>query len=163
MSLFRVDDGFHSHPHVLAASPASLGLWLVCGSWSTHHKTAGFIPANVPAYLIDGGAELADELTGCGLWRRIEGGFQMLASLPAARGCPPLPLWSVERDDYRRKIPQRVREAVYLRDGFACVECGDADDLTLDHIHPWSLGGPDTVENLRVLCRPCNSSKGARI
>ncbi len=36
-------------------------------------------------------------------------------------------------------------------------------DLSLDHIYPWSLGGPDTVENLRVLCRSCNSRKGANV
>lgn len=75
----------------------------------------------------------------------------------------PYPLWRMElRTEYRAKIPAWLREAVYERDGYACVECGATDDLSLDHIHPWSLGGPDTFENLRTLCRPCNSRKGAR-
>lgn len=63
----------------------------------------------------------------------------------------------------RPPIPLKLRLAVYERDGWACVECGSADDLTLDHLHPWSLGGEDTYENLRALCRPCNSRKGAQI
>ena len=63
----------------------------------------------------------------------------------------------------RAPIPDEVRSFVYARDGRACQRCGATENLTLDHIHPWSLGGPDTPDNLRVLCRPCNSSKGARV
>jgi hypothetical protein len=62
----------------------------------------------------------------------------------------------------RAAIPDEVRTFVFNRDGHACVRCGVTDDLTLDHVHPWSLGGPDTADNLRVLCRPCNSRKGDR-
>lgn len=63
----------------------------------------------------------------------------------------------------RAPISNDVRDFVFDRDGHACRLCGATDDLTLDHIHPWSLGGPDTEANLRVLCRPCNSSKGDRM
>lgn len=62
----------------------------------------------------------------------------------------------------RRGIPSAVRRAVMERDEFTCQECGATDDLALDHIYPLSLGGEDTEDNLRVLCRPCNSRKGAR-
>ena len=62
----------------------------------------------------------------------------------------------------RAIIPDVVKALVYARDNFACQKCGATENLTLDHIHPWSKGGPDTVENLRVLCRPCNSRKGDR-
>lgn len=64
---------------------------------------------------------------------------------------------------FRPAIPKRIREAVYARDGYQCVECHATEALSLDHILPYSLGGPDTIENLRVLCIPCNSRKGARI
>lgn len=37
------------------------------------------------------------------------------------------------------------------------------EHLSLDHIHPYSLGGEDTLGNLQTLCRPCNSRKGARV
>lgn len=63
----------------------------------------------------------------------------------------------------RRPIPTGVRLAVLFRDGEACVKCGSTEDITLDHIHPWALGGPDTEDNLRVFCRSCNSRKGMRI
>lgn len=63
----------------------------------------------------------------------------------------------------RAPIPTEVRSAVFDRDGHACVICHATDDLALDHIYPWSLGGPDTPDNLRVLCRPCNSRKGDRV
>lgn len=62
----------------------------------------------------------------------------------------------------RKAIPDHVKAAVFARDKHRCRRCNTIGDLTLDHIHPWSLGGPDTVDNLQVLCRPCNSSKGDR-
>lgn len=63
----------------------------------------------------------------------------------------------------RDPIPAEVRAEVFERDGHRCVKCGAVEDLTLDHIHPWSLGGPDTADNLRVLCRSCNSRKNNRL
>lgn len=63
----------------------------------------------------------------------------------------------------RDYIPKSVRAAVYERDGWRCLHCGTGAELSLDHIIPWSHGGPDTDENLQTLCRPCNSSKGARV
>ncbi|MFC9768982.1 HNH endonuclease [Rhodococcus jostii] len=62
----------------------------------------------------------------------------------------------------RAPIPKQVRGEVYARDGHMCVACGSTDDLSLDHIIPWSHGGPDSVDNFQTLCRPCNSKKGAR-
>lgn len=60
----------------------------------------------------------------------------------------------------RKSLPQAVRDQVFARDGYVCQHCGSTEKLTADHIHPWSLGGPDTVENLQVLCGPCNGRKG---
>lgn len=72
-------------------------------------------------------------------------------------------LWVRSKPLTRRAIPDRIRDAVMERDERTCVQCGATEDLSLDHIHPYSLGGRDTIENLRVLCRSCNSSKGARV
>jgi 5-methylcytosine-specific restriction endonuclease McrA len=72
-------------------------------------------------------------------------------------------LWESERTDYRKPISDDLRAAIYERDGFRCIECLTDEDLTLDHIHPWSKGGADTYDNLRTLCRSCNSRKGARV
>jgi len=52
---------------------------------------------------------------------------------------------------------------VWRRDGFRCVKCGSDSDLSVDHIHPRSKGGSDDKDNLRTLCRSCNSSKAAKI
>ncbi len=63
----------------------------------------------------------------------------------------------------RPAIPKAVRQAVYARDGFACVTCASTEGLSIDHIHPWSLGGEDHPDNYQTLCRPCNSRKGNRL
>lgn len=64
---------------------------------------------------------------------------------------------------FRPSIPKALRSAVYERDGHTCLHCGATDSLTLDHILPYSLGGPDSLDNLQTLCRSCNSRKGARV
>ncbi len=82
----------------------------------------------------------------------------------------------VKHDDPSRRqtIPLAVRRAVIARDGRMCSFCGvlcvktpktpsgRRRRLTLDHIIPWSKGGEDTVENLRVACASCNSARGNR-
>lgn len=60
-------------------------------------------------------------------------------------------------------IPSRTRKRVFERDGYRCVFCGGWEDLTVDHIHPESLGGPSTFDNLQTACRPCNSAKGTGV
>lgn len=61
------------------------------------------------------------------------------------------------------RIPLNIREGVMKRDRRRCQECGGTKDLTIDHIDPWFEGGNSTdPENLQVLCRKCNSRKGAR-
>lgn len=72
-------------------------------------------------------------------------------------------LWRRGTPLQRRAIPVSIRAAVMERDHYECVECGEVDGLTLDHIWPYSRGGEDSLENLRVLCRSCNSAKGARV
>lgn len=63
----------------------------------------------------------------------------------------------------RDPIPRELRDLVFARDNHACLWCGATENLCLDHIYPWSKGGPDTEDNLQTLCRSCNSSKGARV
>ena len=63
----------------------------------------------------------------------------------------------------KKKIPGSLRTAVFERDMYRCVKCGDHKDLSADHIHPESKGGKATFDNLQTLCRPCNSRKGARV
>lgn len=84
---------------------------------------------------------------------------------------------------HRAKISMSRRAAVYIRDNWTCQECGrvfipEAENLSgryapwhrlphdtdvvyleLDHIHPRSLGGDDSEDNLRSACTPCNKRK----
>lgn len=55
---------------------------------------------------------------------------------------------------------QRVE--VYARDGGMCRHCETTEDLSIDHIQPWSKGGAHEMWNFQTLCRSCNSSKGNR-
>lgn len=45
-----------------------------------------------------------------------------------------------------------------------CLRCKRDDvDLTLDHIVPLKLGGPNIIENAQPLCQSCNSKKGIQV
>lgn len=46
---------------------------------------------------------------------------------------------------------------------YECSNCHQhfrADELTIDHVTPWSMGGRTELSNAALYCRPCNSSKG---
>lgn len=57
-----------------------------------------------------------------------------------------------------------LRFRVLLRDQFKCVYCGrtpreDDVKLEVDHVHPKSKGGQDTMDNLVTACWECNQGK----
>ncbi|MCC6972219.1 MAG: HNH endonuclease, partial [Phycisphaerales bacterium] len=69
-----------------------------------------------------------------------------------------------------RTIPDAVKQAVIARDGEYCSyvgdggrRCGSRWRLELDHVVPVALGGPTSVENLRVLCRRHNQFEAERL
>lgn len=46
---------------------------------------------------------------------------------------------------------------------YECAVCHQhqaADELTIDHIKPWSRGGRTVLSNAQLICRACNSRKG---
>jgi hypothetical protein len=65
-----------------------------------------------------------------------------------------------------RKISERLRFRILVRDGFRCLACGRSPlstpgtELHVDHIIPWSKGGETTPENLQTKCAQCNLGKG---
>lgn len=135
MPFLNLDDNFADHPKVDALSDGAFRLLMadIC-EWSRTGVAT----------------ETVAELLGNRLVRR------------APRHWLPRALLSPVKK-YRRKIPAEVREEVFRRDGHTCQRCGTGEELTLDHILPWSLNGSDHADNLQTLCRPCNSRKGARV
>lgn len=65
-----------------------------------------------------------------------------------------------------RKISDRQRFRILVRDGFRCMACGASPikqpgiELHVDHIIPWSKGGETTDDNLQCKCSKCNLGKG---
>jgi len=43
-----------------------------------------------------------------------------------------------------------------------CIYCGEKKDLTVEHILPRSCGGEDIPDNVVMVCKSCNSSKGGK-
>jgi len=85
----------------------------------------------------------------------------------------------------RKNVPNAARRAACEAAGAAigktvrvqCASCafvGEVDwrpdyaywpmvsGLEFDHIVPLAAGGPNVADNLQLLCRPCNRSKGAK-
>lgn len=43
-----------------------------------------------------------------------------------------------------------------------CIYCGEKTALTIEHILPRSCGGEDIPDNVVMVCKSCNSSKGSK-
>lgn len=66
----------------------------------------------------------------------------------------------------RGKVSNKMRFAIYRRDGNRCRNCGISGsraNLEIDHIIPIAKGGKSTMDNLQTLCHRCNVNKGADI
>jgi hypothetical protein len=74
MPWFKVDDGFHSHPKAIAAGTPAIGLWTLCGSWSSDQLKDGFVPTAVA--LRYGTRAMCKALVSAGLWLVVDGGYQ---------------------------------------------------------------------------------------
>ena len=65
-----------------------------------------------------------------------------------------------------RKIGRNISRTMFLRivrrDSQTCQKCGKIlkdNEVKIDHIIPYSKGGPTEESNLRVLCEDCNRKK----
>lgn len=57
------------------------------------------------------------------------------------------------------------REAVFARDRYRCVYCGEVfpvEQLSVDHVQPRVRGGDRSGGNLVTACGGCNTRKGHR-
>lgn len=53
----------------------------------------------------------------------------------------------------------KVRRVVLGRDGGRCVLCGSVERLEVDHVRPVSIGGTNSLNNIRTLCKSCHVQK----
>ena len=58
--------------------------------------------------------------------------------------------------DAKRLWKERIKENW----NHTCAYCGSTENITLDHVKPRSLGGPDTSQNIVAACHQCNNDKG---
>ena len=84
-------------------------------------------------------------------------------------GAPVVPeLAVVGRKRNARRIPvSKLRGDLVERDGLRCQGCGwvphQVDYLQVDHNQPKSLQGTDEMDNLALLCDPCNCKKSNKL
>lgn len=80
MTWFKVDDGFHAHPKVIAAGVEAIGLWTLAGSYAAHYGLSGRVDRAVVERLVDHKktvTRLADKLVSVGLWHVEGNGWRM--------------------------------------------------------------------------------------
>lgn len=147
MGYFRVPDTIWEDPRFDQAGMSATGLWVTVGCWCARYGTSGRFSKNV-VRTHGGTPTQVDKLIAAGLWKSTNEGYRFVD-------------WRKTQDgDYRPNIRKSVRAAVFTRDGHRCVQCGATDNLSLDHIIRYRDDGPDTVDNLRVLCMSCNWERG---
>ncbi|MCJ1709274.1 HNH endonuclease [Microbacterium sp. VKM Ac-2923] len=168
MPWFKIDDGFWSHPKVLELSDAAITLWVRAGSYCAGHLTDGAL-TRATLRLLSAVPDDATELVAVGLWDVTPTGWEFhdWADYQPTRE----QVLAQRAGDNRRQELSRnpeLRDAIRRRDGSNCQYCGRAVNWsdrksptggTYDHVDP---AGPNSVDNLVVACRGCNSRKGKR-
>lgn len=169
MTWFYVDDNLAFHRKVVAAGNAAMGLWVRAGSWSCQQLTDGHVPDHMVAVL--GTPSQARRLVAVGLWVAVQGGFQFHQWAGEGRQRTRDQVLTERAYNARRTALHRdptLTAAIRKRDAGRCRYCGalvawndrrSALGGTYDHVDP---DGPNTLENLVVACRGCNSKKTNR-
>jgi 5-methylcytosine-specific restriction endonuclease McrA len=58
-------------------------------------------------------------------------------------------------------VSPELRRQIFERDQYKCKICSNLEDLTIAHMEPRVFGQDDSLDNLQVLCRSCNTIKGS--
>jgi hypothetical protein len=69
------------------------------------------------------------------------------------------------KDDKRTFTPEQRRIVWNSEEKKVCASCRRQlrwDDFTVDHMTAWIRGGRTSLKNAQLMCRSCNSRKGAR-
>ena len=54
-------------------------------------------------------------------------------------------------------VKNQMRKAIYRRDGYMCVVCGDPRHLQIHHLIPRSHGGITDPQNMVTICPHCHN------
>lgn len=98
-----------------------------------------------------------------GVVRQVKGGRSRLTGTTSVFHLPAIIAVDGERLSPVRKIPPLTNTALFHRDNFQCLYCGeyyDSSTLSRDHVVPTSRGGQDRWENVVASCKRCNQRKG---
>lgn len=68
MPWFKVDDKLHSHKKAARAGVDAMGLWVLCGSWSSDQLTDGFVPDYIAQRFDPDAERKAGRLVSADLW-----------------------------------------------------------------------------------------------
>ena len=161
------EPGWYHSPKAAPLTTEAIGLHFVSWSWASQWpKWLGHIGLEVDRYLLTPRSttrvlRLRESLIKAGLRRPCEGdGYKLCdETCQALIGFDPDELRASAR---AKQLRSEARELIPPDQRIACVECRSTDDLTIDHHVPIARGGGNDPGNLRVLCRSCNSRKGAR-
>lgn len=90
--------------------------------------------------------------------------FKNFDSLLQAMSIEVLKIWNplkknenkIQTSSKNRYIPRSLKSELWKRDQGKCSICSSKYALQIDHITPYAIGGPTSVDNLRLLCRNCN-------
>lgn len=92
------------------------------------------------------------------------GATDLLARLYDEMNKSPRASYYIRRSEADRYIANKeVRQKVFSRNNFKCINCCSPFRLTVDHVIPVVAGGTDCLDNLQTLCFSCNASKGGKI
>lgn len=185
---FRVNDKFHSntkvrkvrrtHP-VKRRDASAVWVWFQAATWSADNKADGFCPEEIVETFDDDWQDIVDRLV-----QSVGPSGKGLFEPAIVDGEPG---WMVhdflEFNDSREKqekdaLANRMRmdlmrdtklvAAIKRRDRDRCRYCGcqvrwgdqrGPMGATYDHVKPIEKGGKNTLENVVIACRSCNSRK----
>ncbi len=167
MAWVRIHDGAMTHPKIVGLTDKAFRLWVWGLSYSQQHLTNGSI--TIAAAKLTRVFSAAQLLVQEKLWDATPGGFQIHDYLDwndskevviEARQLARVRMALVRDPQLRQALRDRDRDICR----YCSIEVNWADrksraGATYDHVIP---GGGDSLDNLVIACRGCNSRKNQR-